>query len=72
MSEFIRVEIDFQKCVGIKECGKCIGVCPVDIFGKKADHPAIIQENQDECTLCDLCIESCAPCAIDITRIYEE
>ncbi|MFH1953187.1 MAG: 4Fe-4S dicluster domain-containing protein [Pseudomonadota bacterium] len=72
MSEFIRVEIDFQKCVGIKECGECIGVCPVNIFGKKADHPAIIEENQDECTLCDLCVEACNPDAIAIKKLYEE
>jgi len=26
MSAFIRVKIDSKKCVGIKECGECIGV----------------------------------------------
>jgi NAD-dependent dihydropyrimidine dehydrogenase PreA subunit len=72
MSEFIRVEIDSQKCVGIKECGECIGVCPVNIFGEKGDHPPIIEENQDECTLCDLCVETCNPDAIAIKRLYEE
>jgi len=71
MSEFIRVEIDFQKCIGIKECGECIGACPVNIFGKKGDHPVIIQENQDECTLCDLCVEACNPDAITIKKLYE-
>ncbi len=72
MSEFIRVEIDFPNCSGIKTCGGCIRVCPVSIFGDGDGKPSIINENQDECTLCDLCLEACTPCAITITKLYED
>jgi NAD-dependent dihydropyrimidine dehydrogenase PreA subunit len=72
MSEFIKVEIDFPRCVGIKECGGCLRVCPVNIFGDKDNKPSFIHENQDECTLCDLCLEACNPDAITITKLYED
>lgn len=71
MNEFIDVTIDRQKCVGIKNCGQCIRVCPVNIFEKKADQPVVIVENLDECTLCKLCLNECKPGAIEIRKLYE-
>lgn len=71
MSEFIKVEIHFSKCVGIDHCGKCCTVCPVNIFQKNGDLPEVIEENQDECTLCDLCMQGCSEDAITIWKLYE-
>ena len=71
MSEFIKVGIDFSKCAGISKCGGCVKVCPVNIFGKKEDNPSVNEDNEDECTLCDLCIQACTPEAITITKLYE-
>lgn len=71
MGEFIKVEIDFDKCVGIDECGQCIRVCPVNILMKKGDMPVAVEENEDECTLCELCIQACRPAAIIIHKLYE-
>ena len=72
MSEFIKVKIDFPTCVGIAECGGCVKVCPVNIFGKEGDDPSVIENNEDECTLCDLCIQACTPKAITIRKLYED
>jgi NAD-dependent dihydropyrimidine dehydrogenase PreA subunit len=72
MSLFIKVEIDMGRCVGIERCGQCVQVCPVTIFGEKENDPVIIEENEDECTLCDLCVEECTPGAISICKVYEE
>ena len=72
MSEFIRVEIDTKSCIGINKCGKCVRVCPVNIFEAKGEGPVIVEQNQDECTLCHLCLEECAPDAIAIVKLYEE
>lgn len=72
MNVFIDVTIDRGKCVGIKDCGQCIRVCPVNIFENKADQPAIVAENLDECTLCDLCLNECKPNAIAITKLYDQ
>ncbi|MGD8227998.1 MAG: 4Fe-4S dicluster domain-containing protein [Desulfobacteraceae bacterium] len=72
MSEFIKVEIDFPTCVGIAKCGGCVRVCPVNIFDEEGDNPSVIENNEDECTLCDLCIQACTPRAITIRKLYEE
>lgn len=71
MSEFIRVEIDLEGCAGISRCGECVKVCPVNIFRKEDDTPAILEENEDECTLCDLCIKACSPGVITVRKLYE-
>jgi len=71
MNEFIDVSIDQNTCVGIKQCGQCIRVCPVNIFEAKADWPVMVVENLDECTLCNLCINECKPNAIVISKLYE-
>ena len=71
MDEFIAVEIEFDACMGIKECGQCVKVCPVNIFKAENGVPEIIVENEDECTLCELCLESCQPSVITIMKKYE-
>jgi len=72
MGEFIKIEVVFSKCAGINACGGCVRVCPVNIFEKKDDKPVIREENEDECTLCDLCDQACRPSAISIHKLYEE
>lgn len=72
MGVFIEVEIDMNRCVGINKCGQCVQVCPVNIFGQKGDIPIIIKENEDECTLCELCLKGCTQNAIVTRRLYEE
>jgi NAD-dependent dihydropyrimidine dehydrogenase PreA subunit len=72
MGEFIKVKIDFDKCVGIKESGGCVRACPVNIFEEKGDNPAIVAANEDECTLCELCLQACKPAAITIIKLYEK
>jgi len=72
MGIFIKVEINFEKCPGVSECGLCIQRCPVTIFEKQIDSPAIIEDNEDECTLCDVCLDACNPNAITILKLYEK
>ena len=71
MSEFIRVTITEEKCTGISACGKCVQVCPVNIFDAEGDRPLIVDETQDECTLCDLCLAECTPDAIVLRKLYD-
>ena len=72
MSEFIKIEIDSKKCTGIQKCGQCLKVCPVDIFKQKDDLPIIVENEEDECTLCELCLQACQPDAIVIHKLYEK
>jgi len=71
-SEFIRVDIDMTACAGIAQCGGCVRVCPVGIYQKKGDEPAVVEKNQDECILCELCLQACQPHAIAIRKLYED
>ena len=72
MGEFIKVEVDSDKCTGLEACGACIRICPVNIFREAGRRPTVIRENEDECILCDLCLEECSPGAIVIRRLYAE
>ena len=72
MSEFIRLEIDLKRCVGISECGKCAQVCPVNIFEAQGDWPRVVSESEDECIICEQCLEACAPDAIALHKLYED
>ena len=71
MSEFILVEVNMNTCIGISKCGKCVQVCPVNIFGGEDERPFIVEQSEDECTLCDLCLEECKPKAISIQKLYD-
>ena len=71
MGLFIKLEIDLERCAGIAGCGKCLKVCPVQIFGKGDEFPLSIAENEDECTLCDLCLDICEPDAVKVCKLYE-
>ena len=59
MSVFIEVQIKAKRCVGIADCGKCVQVCPVNIFNKIGNDPVIVNDNEDECLLCDFCLNEC-------------
>ena len=72
MGMFIKLEIDSRRCVGSKQCDRCIDVCPVDIFCLDKGLVNINADNEDECILCKLCIENCAPRAIRIKKSYED
>lgn len=71
MGIFIRVEIDDKKCLGPEKCGECVRICPVNIFEVKSGNIAVKEENEDECILCNLCLDKCKPSAISIKKLYE-
>ena len=71
MGEFIQIEIDGLSCFGMSDCGNCVRVCPVNIFEVDGEQPSIIRANEDECTLCELCLQACKICAISIRKLYE-
>jgi len=72
MGEFISIIIDQEKCGDIEEVKAWVQVCPVDIFELKNGKPSVVEENEDECTLCDLCVEACNTGAITIKKLYKQ
>ena len=73
MAMFIRVDVDnsiVEKTAGLAD--KLVEVCPVKIF-KPASQPnavEVVEENVDECTLCDLCMQA-SPNAVRVIKLYE-
>ncbi len=74
MAMFIRVDVDngvVRKTAGLAK--KLVEVCPVKIFaaGPDANPVAIVEDNVDECTLCDLCTQA-SPTGVKVVKLYEE
>ena len=68
MGMFIRIHVDAVK-LGDK-AGAVAQVCPVKIFELKEGRLAVIEAEEDECTLCDLCQERCPGGGIRIEKLY--
>ena len=73
MAMFIRVDVDqnvVRKTPGLAK--KLVEVCPVNIFGPGSEENTvgIIEDNVDECTLCDLCMQA-SPDGVKVVKLYE-
>jgi NAD-dependent dihydropyrimidine dehydrogenase PreA subunit len=73
MAMFIRVDIDdavVRRTAGLAK--KLVEVCPVKIFKPGADESAVavVEDNLDECTLCDLCMQA-SPDGVKVVKLYE-
>ncbi len=69
---FIRVDIADSLQQDAELCRRVAEVCPVDIF-TVADGGRLetVEDNLDECTLCDLCIDA-APGQVEVVKLYRE
>lgn len=73
MAMFIRVDVDnevVEKTPGLAD--KLVEVCPVEIFklSSQANAVEVVEDNVDECTLCDLCMQA-SPEGVRIVKLYE-
>ena len=72
MGEFIKVDIDLSKCADISKAPKWVEVCPVNIFKLEDGQLAVVEANEDECTLCMLCLDAFPQGAVAIRKLYED
>gem|GEM_PF-289110 len=70
MSLFIAVRVDEGRCRAGQPCTACIAVCPVSIFEGRNGLAGVVGENEDECILCDLCLQRCPMDAVAIRKLY--
>ena len=69
---FIDVEVDAKVADDAALAKKLTEVCPVNIFAQAdAGTLRIVEENLDECTLCDLCIKAAPSGTVRIVKLYE-
>jgi len=72
MSMFVHVEIDAAAATDKELAKKLAEVCPVNIFGVAPDGASIIfEENEDECVLCDLCVQAAPAGQVRVIKLYD-
>ncbi|HEY6557612.1 MAG TPA: hypothetical protein VI072_10080 [Polyangiaceae bacterium] len=74
MAMFIEVTVNndvIQKSEGVAD--KLVEVCPVKIFapGTAPRTVSVVEDNVDECTLCELCLKTC-PDGVKVKKLYED
>jgi NAD-dependent dihydropyrimidine dehydrogenase PreA subunit len=69
---FIDVKVDPATASDAELGGKLVDCCPVDIFARSPTGALeIVEENLDECTLCELCLAAAPPGAVRIVKLYD-
>jgi NAD-dependent dihydropyrimidine dehydrogenase PreA subunit len=68
---FIEVEVDDSVAGDAELAAKLEEVCPVDIFRDAGGRVALVEENLDECVLCELCIEAAPPGTVVVKKLYD-
>ena len=70
---FISVEVDDAVAADPELAAKLTEVCPVDIFAVSPQNTLeIVEENLDECVLCELCIQAAPKGSVRVVKLYEE
>jgi NAD-dependent dihydropyrimidine dehydrogenase PreA subunit len=67
---FIAVEVDDPAASDPGMAAKLEEVCPVDIFRAGPSGVEIVEENLDECVLCELCISAAPAGTIRVVKLY--
>lgn len=68
---FIDVEIDEAIASDAELAKKLEEVCPVDIFTAVHGRVETVEDNLDECVLCELCIQAAPPGAVRVKKLYD-
>jgi NAD-dependent dihydropyrimidine dehydrogenase PreA subunit len=68
---FIDVEVDEAVARDPELAAKLAEVCPVDIFRAGENGVEIVDENLDECVLCQLCMNVAPPGTVRVIKLYD-
>jgi NAD-dependent dihydropyrimidine dehydrogenase PreA subunit len=68
---FIRVELAADAREDSELARRLEEVCPVDIFAARDRGVEIVEENLDECVLCELCLDASPPGAVRVVKLYD-
>jgi NAD-dependent dihydropyrimidine dehydrogenase PreA subunit len=69
---FIDVEVSPEVAGDAELAKKLTEVCPVDIFAQNDDGSVrIVEENLDECVLCQLCMNAAPAGTVKVIKLYD-
>ncbi len=72
MPMFVHLEIDSDAAADRDLAKQLVEVCPVNIFEQASDGSArVVDENEDECVLCDLCVQAAPAGKVRVIKLYE-
>ena len=70
---FIDVQVDAADAADTALAMKLTELCPVNIFAQEKDgRLRIVEENLDECVLCELCIQAAPAGSVRVIKLYEQ
>ena len=69
---FIDVEVEASVATDAELAKKLEEVCPVDIFAAKDSGVEVVEENLDECVLCNLCVDAAPAGTVRVVKLYEQ
>jgi NAD-dependent dihydropyrimidine dehydrogenase PreA subunit len=68
---FIDVELSEETRTDPELAGKLEEACPVDIFAAGDGGTEVVEENLDECILCEMCVRLAPPGAVRVVKLYD-
>jgi NAD-dependent dihydropyrimidine dehydrogenase PreA subunit len=68
---FINVEVSPEVASDPALAAKLEEVCPVDIFRAVDGRVEIVEENLDECVLCELCLRVAPAGTVRVIKLYD-
>jgi len=68
---FIDVEVSDDVRDDAEIAQKLADACPVDIYANKDGKVDVVEENLDECILCELCVQAAPPGTVKVLKLYD-
>ena len=68
---FIDVEVDDSIRDDPELARRLEEACPVDIYAAGDGHVEVVEENLDECVLCELCVRAAPPGKLRVKKLYD-
>lgn len=68
---FIDVELSDEVRADAELAQKLEEVCPVDIFANADGRTEVVENNLDECILCEMCVKAAPPGGVRVVKLYD-
>ena len=68
---FIDVEVADDVRDDAELAEKLEDACPVDIYAARDGKVEVVEQNLDECVLCELCIAAAPPGKVRVVKLYD-
>ena len=69
---FIDVEVSDEVRADAGCAQKLADACPVDIYANEDGTVKVVEENLDECILCELCVQAAPPGGVRVLKLYDD